>query len=162
MLNLDQLQVAVAAAKRQFDLIRKKYPDLKAYLVMAWRGGQTRIDSSPMQILSDFPAMVVDDSTKTRALTLQSRLEILKSETARGPEAERAIEEKTRREKELDELASHLRYDEKCQVEIRFEDLNYDLIWKLQVDDLVDRDLTPQTRASIRIVLGTLSQFETP
>jgi hypothetical protein len=44
-------------------------------------------------------------------------------------------------------------------VEIRFNDLTYDLVWKLQKDDLVDRDLTPQTKASICIVLGTLAQF---
>jgi len=36
--------------------------------------------------------------------------------------------------------------------------LEYDLIWKLQTDELVDRELTPQTKASIRIVLGTVSQ----
>ena len=162
MLNLDQLQVAVAAAKRQFDLIGKKYPDLKAklpngkpaaVLVMSLPGGQTGIDSSPMQILSEFPAMVVDDSTKTSALNLLSCLKTLEPEAATGPETERL-------RKQLDQLAPQLKYDEKCQVEIRFNDLNYDLIWKLQADDLVDRNLTPQTKASIRIVLGTLAQFE--
>ena len=117
MLNFDQLQVAVAAAKRQFDLIRKKYPDLKAYLVMSLPSGQTAIESSPAQILSEFPAMVIDDGTPQR------------------------------------------KYDEKCQVEIRFNDLNYNLVWKLQVDDLIDRNLTPQTKASIQIVLGTLAHF---
>jgi len=118
MMNLDQLQVAVAAAKRQFDLIRKKYPNLNAYLVMSLPSGQTGIDSSPAQILREFPAMVVDDGTP------QSK------------------------------------YDGQAQVEIRFNDLKFDLVWKLQADDLVDRNLTPQTKASIQIVLGTLAQFE--
>ena len=149
MLNLDQLQVAVAAAKRQFDLIRKKYPDLKAYLVLSLPGGQTGIDSSPTQILGEFPAMVVDDSTKTGALNILSQ----QSETNTGTEMERRMKE------QLDQLASQLKYDAKCQVEIRFNDLKYDLVWKLQVDDLIDRNLTPQTKASIRIVLGTLAQF---
>jgi hypothetical protein len=125
MLDLDQLQVAVAAAKRQFDLIRKKYPDLKAklrsgksasVLVMSLPGGQTGIDSSPTDILSEFPAMVVDDSTKTNALNLLSRLKILESEAKPGPETERL-------KKQLDQLASQLRFDEKCQIEIRFNDL---------------------------------------
>ena len=61
----------------------------------------------------------------------------------------------------LDQLLSQLKYDEKCQVELRFNDLNYDLVWKLQTDDLIDRNLTPQTKASIRIVLGTLTQLKT-
>lgn len=38
-------------------------------------------------------------------------------------------------------------------------DLDYALIAHLQADDLVDRELTPQTRASIRIVLGALAAF---
>lgn len=35
----------------------------------------------------------------------------------------------------------------------------YEPISKLQSDELVDRELIPQTRASIRIVLGTLANF---
>jgi hypothetical protein len=34
MLNLDQLHLAVAAANRRFGLIKKKYPNLKAGLVV--------------------------------------------------------------------------------------------------------------------------------
>lgn len=59
----------------------------------------------------------------------------------------------------MDQLAPEFRYIEPCQVELRFHELKFDLIWKLQVDDCVDRDLTPQTRASIRIVLGTLASL---
>jgi hypothetical protein len=97
--------------------------------------------------------MVVDDDAKTSALVLLSRIEKSELQAATGPETERVREQ-------LDRLASRLKYDEKCQVEIRFNDLKFDLVWKLQVDDLVDRDLTPQTKASICIVLGTLAQFE--
>jgi hypothetical protein len=35
----------------------------------------------------------------------------------------------------------------------------HELIRQLQSDEMVDRELTPQTRASIRIVLGSLSSF---
>jgi hypothetical protein len=45
------------------------------------------------------------------------------------------------------------------RVELRFDHLDYALIARLQADELVDRELTPQTRASIRIVLGTLAAF---
>ncbi len=37
--------------------------------------------------------------------------------------------------------------------------VSYCLMCKLQVDQLVDRQLTPQTKASIRIVLGTVDHF---
>jgi hypothetical protein len=162
MLNLDQLQVAVAAAKRQFDLLAKKHPHLNSrllngepvsYLVLVLPGGQAGINSSPGQILSKFPGMVIDDGAKTGALNLLSHLEILDGKAITGAEPERLKEQ-------LDQLASQLKYDENCQVEIRFNDLTFDLVWKLQTDELVDRDLTPQTKASIRIVLGTLAYFE--
>jgi hypothetical protein len=153
MLNLEQLKAAVAAANRRFDLIRKKYPELKAYLVLSLPGGQTEIGSSPAQILKEFPAIVVDDSNKTAALDLQSSLELLEWKDKNSPEIQKL-------KKQLDQIASRLKFDEKCQVEIRFHDLKYDLVWKLQADDLIDHSLTPQTKASIRIVLGTISQFE--
>src|SRR5664279_2044177 len=98
MLNFDQLQVAVAAAKRQFDLLGKKYPYLAAkfphgkpvaVLVVSLLGGKAGINSSPAQILGEFPAMVVDDSIKTSALSLLSRLKILESEATTGPETQR-------------------------------------------------------------------------
>ena len=153
MLNLEQLKTAVAAAKRQFGLIRNKYPELKVYLVLSLPGGQTEIDSSPAQILKEFPAMVVDDSDKTAALDLQSSLELLEWKVKKSPEIEKL-------KKQLEQIASRLKFDEKCQIEIRFHDLKYALVWKLQADDLVCRNLTPQTKASIRIVLGTLAQFK--
>lgn len=62
-------------------------------------------------------------------------------------------------EKRFDEFAETLEFDGVTEVEIRFSNLDYDLIWKLQADELVDRKLTPQTKASIRIVIGTLSGF---
>jgi hypothetical protein len=162
MRNLDQLQVAVAAAKRQFDLLGKKYPGLKArlpnrppasFLVVSLPGGQTGIDSSPVDILSELPAMAIDDRTKTSALDLLSRLKTLESEAPASPDTERL-------RKQLNQLAAQLKYDENCQVEIRFNHLSYELIGNLQADDLVDRNLTPRTKASIRIVLGTLAHFE--
>jgi len=148
MINYEQLQVAVAAAKKQFEQLREKYPDLKAYLVLALPGGQVDLESPPKQILSEFPAMVVADSAKTNALKLMSQLKAAQTDS-----------EKERLEKELDQLATQVKYDGNCLVEIRFKSLNYDLVWKLQVDDLVDHNLTRQGKASIRIALGTLSRL---
>lgn len=150
MLNLEQLQRSVAAAKHRFALIRKKYPELKAFLVLSSPHGQTDIDSSPLKILNEFPAMIVNDHAKTTALQLRSRLE---SEIMIGSEAERITAQ-------LNQLAGHFHYDGQCQIETRFHELNYDLIWRLQKDDLIDRRLTPQTKASIRIVLGSLEYLQ--
>lgn len=149
LLNHDQLQAALAEAIRHFSLIRKKFPDLKAYLVLSLLGGQTNIESSPENMLTEFPGMVVDDEDKTR---MQAFLRNPLPKDAKKSEKERWL-------KKLQELSVTLKYVGKIQVEICFKELNYELIWKLQSDDLVNRDLTPQTKASIRIVLGTISHF---
>lgn len=149
MLNHDRLQMAVAAAKQQFSRIKKKYPELKGYLILSLPDGQAGIDSSALQILSEFPAMVVNDDVKANALKARSRL----SNATADQEANGLLK------KQLDQLASQLNYREECRIEIRFNDLNYDLIVKLQTDELIDRSLTPRTKASIRIVLGTLAHF---
>ena len=148
MLNYDQLQVAIAAAKQQFDLLQKKHPNLKAYLVLSSPGGQIDLESPPKQILSEFPAMVVNDTAKTKALKLMAQVKAAQTDS-----------EKERLEKQLDQLAVELKYDGNCQVEVRFKNLNYDQVGTLQVDDLVDRNLTRQSKSSIRIVLSTLSRF---
>lgn len=125
---------------------------MSAYLVLSMPGGQAEIDSSPKQILKKLPDTVVGDGVKTNALALMSHLEMLEFQAVKGPEMERFTDQ-------LSQLLPRLKYEGHCQVEIRFTDLNHDLIWKLQQDDLVDRSLTPQTKASIRIVLGTISRL---
>ena len=180
MLNFDQLQVAVAVAKQQFGLLQKKYPDLTpteypdpkvnlfnchalvkpclprkvsiAYLVLSSPTGQVGIDSKQKDIIRKFPAMVVDSSAKTKAMALMSRIKKSEGQDKADSEVERL-------QTEFKQQVTQLEYDETCQVEMRFKDLNYELIWQLQVDDLVDRRLTPQGKASIRIVLGALSRF---
>jgi hypothetical protein len=148
-LNYDQLQTAIAAATGHFALVRKKYPELKMYLVLSLPSGQTRTGSSPEEILKEFPTMVVNDAAKALVL------DFLKT-----PEPKDASDsEKKRLKEQLANLASELSYDGDCRIEIRFDALDYELLWQLQSDELVDLALTPQTRASIRIVLGTLSRF---
>ncbi|MEX1116713.1 MAG: hypothetical protein WEB53_15815 [Akkermansiaceae bacterium] len=149
-LTPEQFQAALAAAKRRFALLREKYPSRKGYLVLSLLGEQTGIGSSPKEILKDFPSLIVADAAKLLLV------DFLKNEKPKdGSEAE-----KKRLKEQYEQLASELRYNGIGQVEIRFDQLDYELIWQLQADELVDRALTPQTRASIRIVLGTLADFE--
>jgi len=148
-LNHEQFQVAVAEATRHFSLIRKKYPELKGYLVLSLLGEQTKINSSPKEVLSEFPSLVANNEAKTRMLRFL--------EAAHPKDETQSARE--RWQQQFQELSMELGYVGICQVAICFKDLKYDLIWKLQADELVDRDLTPQTKASIKIVLGTISHF---
>ena len=149
-LNLSQFQEALAAANRHFSKIRKKYPNLRAYLVLSLPGGQTKLDGELADSIREFPSLLLDGTVKTKTLELIKKL---KPKESTKPEQ---IQLKA----ELKELAQDLEFDGKVQVELRFHDLDYDLISQLQTDDLVDRELTPQTSASIRIVLGTVSNFK--
>ena len=148
-LDLCQFQQALAAANRHFADIRKKYPTLRAYLVLSLRGGQTKLDNELANSIREFTSLLLDNTAKTKTLELIKKL---KPKESTKPEQ---IQLKA----ELKELAKDLEFDGSVQVELRFHDLNYDLIWKLQSDDLVDRELTPRTRASINIVLGTISRM---
>lgn len=148
-LDQDQFHAAVAAAKERFTLIRKKHPSLKGYLVLAIPGEQTGIDSSAKEILGDLPALLVDDAAKA---DFQKHL--------KSPPAKDAVDKaKKEWDRQCEELIAELKYNGGARVELRFGNLDYALIAHLQADDLVDRELTPQTRASIRIVLGTLAAF---
>ncbi len=60
---------------------------------------------------------------------------------------------------ELERIGQLLEFDSATQVELRFRELKLNLVWQLQRDDLVDVALTPQIKASICIVLGTLGKF---
>ena len=148
-LNYDQLQTGVAAANRHFALIRKKYAGLKIYLVLSLPSGQAKIGSSPKEILKEFPALVLNDAAKALILDFLKKKEPKDASDA----------DKKRLKDQFENLADELGYDGNCQVEVRFDAFEYELLWQLQSDELVDRALTPQTRASIRIVLGTISQF---
>ena len=151
MLDNNQLKVAVERAQERFSQIKGKYPELKAYLVFFLPLGQVDIEAPRKQILSDFPEMVVNNKAKNDGLSLIS--EIKKAEKQeKGSETERL-------NKQFDLLVPQIRYDDNVRVEIRFKDLKFKYVWALQADELVDRDLTPQTKASIRIVLGTVGKF---
>lgn len=151
MLDIIQFHFAVAAAKRRFDLIQKKYPGLKARLLLSQPGEQTGIDSSPAQIFRECPALVSPHARlKNYMLETVSQLEELESASDASPEIDEL-------RSDLEFLARASRFEENGQVEIYFDDPHNDLIEKLRADDLVGSHLPPN--ASGRMVLATLAQF---
>lgn len=148
-LDHDQFQVTVKAARDRFAMLKAKHPTLKGYLVLSIPGKQTGIGSGAKEILYDLPSLIVDDAAKA---AFQQHLKSPPPKDA----GEKAKKEWDGR---YEELAAELKYNGGVRVELRFNHLDYELIARLQADELVDRELTPQTRASIRIVLGTLAAF---
>lgn len=148
-LTPDQLKAAVDAAASHFSLLRKKYPKLDAYVVFSIPGAQTGIHSSPGEIMKELPSIVVDSTEKTEATSLLKKLK----------DKDITDEDKKKLTKELNTLSKDFLYHSTAFVELRFGNLDYDLIDQLRTDELTNRELTPQTKASIRIVLGTVASF---
>ena len=144
-----QFQQALTAANAQFALIQKKYPTLKGYLVLSLKGHQTPIDAPLQKMTQDIPDLLLKGEHRSRFIEL-----LAAPVSENSPTSQNAA-----RSEQLQQLTRALELNGLVQVEIRFQQLDYSLVWKLQTDELVDRQLTPQTKASIRIVVGTLSSF---
>ena len=61
--------------------------------------------------------------------------------------------------KDLNTFKDNLIVKKDTFVEIRFSKQNLEQIFEMQKDPLVSQEHTPQSRASIRIVLGTLEEL---
>ena len=148
-LNGTQFKKAKETAGYKLSLIDEKYPKLKGYLVFCRGGDQVDLDSFESVLFKKLPNLFLAGEAKLK-------LEKLVKEE---PSEKASSETKSKWSKGVKELSPSLQFDGEVQVEMRFKKLDYESLWKLQRDDLIDLHLTPQTRASIRIVLGTLSSI---
>ncbi len=148
-LSQQAFERARASAKQRFAQLREKHAALQAYLVLSSPIGQVAHEAAINDILKGFPEMIMDGKAKEDFVRF-----------SKSPKPKDQTPEKLKQWRRTnDELVSRLEIDGSVQVELRFIHLNYELIPLLQKDSLVDSRLTPQSRASIRIVLGTLSQL---
>lgn len=145
--RISDLPVIEQRAKKTLSELKSKYPGLDAYLVYSSRLGQSNLGNKPEVLLKEFPEMFRDAPEKTKALQLLQDLK--KDEQNKG---------RDKKDKTLSRILSELALDSSVQIELRFGQLNYSLVAQLQHDSLVDRVLTPQTPASIRIVLGVIGE----
>lgn len=169
----------LAAAKNQFTLLKQKHPGMKAWLVISSPAGQTNLDNDPVTMLGELPRLFHHNPATTAIPSIArdlDRAKASKREQESGrlkklkPKEKLAIERGLAQladriaslEAQIGPLVSSLMFDGNFLIEIRFRELDYDLLRKLRNDPLTDRGLTPQTGASIRIVLGTISGFAPP
>lgn len=143
------LKIVRERAQARFAAIQSKYPELDGYLVLSSRFGQSELHNSVQKIFVGFNRMFIDSPQKNRTLELCEQRRCLDRDKKNTDQIDG--ENKT--------LISELEISEETQVEIRFGALKYELVWQLQNDELVDLKLTPQTRASIQIVLGRIVDF---
>lgn len=149
------LSRAVSAAKQILKSLSEKYEnefrEAKPRLVFSSRLGQVEIDAPFEKQITEFPEMFLDNAQKDSALELVNKIK--KAKRSGGIENQKSLNS------QLAMLKDDVSYLESVYIGMRFDTLVFELIWALQKDCLVDRDLTPQTRASIRIVIGTIANL---
>lgn len=133
-----------------FSKIKHKYPDIKAYLVLSNRYGQCNITDSIKDLYDNFKESLTDSENKIKLSYLLDELKINKNLSKEKIED---IKNK------INNISSEIELKSDVNIELRFDILNYDLINKLRKDDLIDRELTPQTISSIRIVVLNYGKF---
>lgn len=152
---------ALAAAKRKAGQLagdlRKDYPILKPYLVLTMKGAYVEADSSVSTMLEKAPGLFDDNAFKTAALAhLQKEPPLELQEKGNEKKLERW---KDTADRKFREIALGLRLLPDALFEIRFGHLDYGEIQRMQKDERVDAVRTPQTSASIRIVIGSVVDF---
>lgn len=153
---MTELETVVEKSKSLFKKLKDKYTNLSGYLVYSSPYGQCELTASIAEILNHFPEMIIDCKSKEKGLLLLQKINDIEIENKKSAGNPKSTEKFIT---QLDEIVEDLKVNKDIFVEIRFKDIDFDLIFALQKDDLVSLECTPQTHASIRIVLGTLDEL---
>ena len=134
-----QVKEAIAHVSVRHAKIRARYKPLGPDMVFASLYGQLPLDTEPDGVLREFPWMAVDNSAKSRALQLMP------------PQPPRPDKQSGRQKPEAGVTGLHHQLDKltfrgDVNFELRFRNLKYELIWQLQQDPLIDRELTRRPR----------------
>jgi hypothetical protein len=156
-MNATQLQSAVGKSNELFAKLKEKYHGLKGSLVFSSPYGQCELTTNMAEILNIAPQMIMDCGQKEKALHLLQKLNEIESENKKSSGKPKSTE---KYRLQLSDIANSMEIKDDTFVEIRFTGTDLDLIFDLQKDELVSQEHTPQTKASIRIVLGTLKDLQ--
>ena len=165
-LKPEELKTATEKANSIFRQLKEKYRGLSGYLVFSSNRGQCELTTDMVKILKDFPEMVAESREKEKALELIKAVKKLETSKKSGDAKAGATQATERGEADFSVTVNQLILLADVYVEIRFKDpernlivADLDLIFAMQTDELVSRRHTPQTKASVRIVLGTLGEL---
>jgi hypothetical protein len=162
-MKIEELKIVIESAKKQNKMIMDKYPRLSGYPVFSSSSGQCDLRSELVYILINFPDMIHDSDHKVSASLLTNTISKLEAEkkkaNTRGDSTEALSKKIQGIMTELDQYEDKLEIKEETFVELRFEKPILEKIFQLQKDPLVSQVHTPQTKASVRIVLGTLGEL---
>lgn len=161
----DDFISAIDKANNLFNKISSEYADMtgmKGYLVLSSIHGQCELTDDPSKILIEFPAMISESEYKDKSIEMLETMQGLETQLkyASPGKMKKEIQEKIKKASlNLNANLNKMEFKEDTFIEIRLERPILDVIFKLKKDPLVSQVHTPQTQASIRIVLGTLEEL---
>lgn len=153
----DQLCIVINHANKLLKKINEKYDKLKIDLVFASQTGQCKLTADLIEILKQFPDMVENSDNKKFGLKLIEQISRLENDKKDVSQSTKNKIEKLSHE--LNEFKDCIVVKKETFIELRFSQQNLEQIFELQKDPLVSQKYTPQGRASILIVLGTLDEL---
>lgn len=163
-MNTEELKVTALKALDLFMILRDKYPALAGDLVFSSPRGQCHMTRHVLEIFKTFPDMISDSPQKEKASGIVQSIVVLEKERKNATaDVKEKISEKIKKlTGEVNPLLDSLELRDDTFVEIRFDakKVNLSLIVELQKDELVSQEHTPQSKASVRIVLGTLRDLQ--
>ena len=155
-MNVTELKIAVEKSNVIFKKLKIKYPKLAGYLVFSSPYGQSGLTTDWVEILNLFPQMIADSKPKEKGLQLLQSIAEIEAENKKNSGKPKSFE---KYKNQLSEIINDLEIKEDTFVEIRFKGTDLDLIFELQKDELISQEHTPQTKASIRIVIGIIGDL---
>lgn len=141
--------------------LENDHPELNAEIVISSRLGQIDIQSSERTALQEFPQLFYESPEKRIALKLLDEIRA-KERYIKFRWANTVRHIKQEIESSLQILAilvKNLEIDTSVHIELRFLELDFDLVRIIQKSPHVDQVRTPQSRSSINIVFGTLEDL---
>ena len=155
-MNVTELIRVVEKSNVIFEKLKTKYSKLDGHLVFSSPDGQCEITTNLADALNLFPQMIIDSRQKQKCLNILQKIAEIVAENKKNIGNPKSFE---KYKNQLSEMINDLEIKEDKFVEIRFKSADLDLIFELQKDELISQKHTPQTNASIRIVLGTLEEL---
>ena len=155
-MNYTKLEIATGRSNIIFKKLKAKHPELDGYLVFSSPYGQCRLTTDRTKILDLFPQMIVDGKQKENVLHLLEKISEIESEKKKDSGKQKSSE---KFKLKLTEAIDDLEFKDDIFVEIRFNHVNLDQIFELKHDELISQEHTPQTKASIQVVLGTIGKL---
>lgn len=156
-MNAAELETVVEKSKAVFKKLNEKYNKLSGYLVFSSPYGKCELTSNLSEILNIFPQMITECKHKEKGLHLLQKINDIETENKKSSGNPKSSE---KFRIQLNEIVKNLKVNEDTFVEIRFKRTDLDLIFELQKEELISQEHTPQTKASIRIILGTLRDLQ--